>query len=1039
MTTLFALTLSGSALALLLFVLRLLFRKKIPNTVYYYAWLLVLLRFMLPLPGLIRTGDAERTETPKPAAVITSVPVEYEETVFVREIEPAAKSPAGEVSPVVVQETETPAPDEAAQAAKPAASIDWRSPVLWLSLWASGAAVCFLVTVISYARFSIRLSGSLEKPDVFIRTLYASIPGHKPALYGSPVVKTPMMCGVFHPRIILPVQCGDEETLLNILRHELMHYRRRDTLYKWFSVAVLSLQWFNPLSWLIRREIDRACELSCDEMLLQSMDRAEKQSYGNTLLNMAASSSLPAGVVATTFSTEKKNLKERLEQIMHYKKGGARTLAAVLALVLLAGCGVVAGPAMTSSPKEPELPEETRDVVKVSSMDELLAAIGPDTVIELAAGEYDLSTASNYGKDSHSSYYSWNEVWGEEGQTNAELVIHNVDGLTLRGAGLEETTIAAVPRYANVIRFINCRDLEVADLTAGHTMEPGFCSGGVLRLESCGDVSVTGCGLYGCGTIGVDAMDTVALKVFGCHIYECSYEAVNLSTCRDVRIENCSVYRHGTREGTGGANALFAAYYSDGVVISSNDIYENAAQGVLNLSYTKNAAFVSNSVYDNRFDGAVFMLSSYAPVVDGCAFHDNGQIRQWVQSDGFYPYDISGKNLDKADFESMTLREIDPDTAVKPAPAAAATEVRPGGSIEVTTVDEFLAAIGPDRTIILNGDLFDLSTASNYGSSGGEYYYWNTCFDGPELVIRDVDGLSIRALAKDPKTTVIAAIPRYANVLSFQNCENLSLSGFTAGHTKEPGSCSGGVLYFQYCGNVEVHSMSLYGCGILGIQASNCWTVSVLRTEIYECSQGAAQFYQTDGIRLESCDIHDVPSPALRFTECGDKSWNNEPLNGLRGEYDVDENGRIIPASVGGQIDAEYIYDENGRLSILREKLPIAGTRETRYYYSENGLCIRIENWLDGELVSTTAYEEFDDQLKPLRRSTYNAQNKLLSYQLYEYDYEAHTQRIETYNSDGTFLSYCIYTYNEDWSTIVSFYDQDGILHDITMPAPQTP
>ena len=51
MERLLQLTLSGSVMALLLLILRRLFGKRLPTTVYYYAWLLVLLRFLLPLPG----------------------------------------------------------------------------------------------------------------------------------------------------------------------------------------------------------------------------------------------------------------------------------------------------------------------------------------------------------------------------------------------------------------------------------------------------------------------------------------------------------------------------------------------------------------------------------------------------------------------------------------------------------------------------------------------------------------------------------------------------------------------------------------------------------------------------------------------------------------------------------------------------------------------------------------------------------------------------------------------------------------------------
>ena len=903
MKTLLVLTLSGSVLALLLLGLRYFALRRMPSTVYYYAWLLVLLRFALPLPGLIPTTfETKATETPVYSETYIQ---DYNEQIPVlpQNAVPGGVSAVSSESQISAPTEETPETQTTTFTHKTTHSMDWRSPKLWLTIWAFGAALSLGLTVLAYLRFTIRLRHGLHRPDRFTREVYASIPGRKPAVFRSNVVRTPLMFGVFSPKIVLPEREYDAELLLNILRHELMHYHRFDTLYKWVANVILSVHWFNPLSWFIRKELNRACELSCDEMLLRSMTRGEKQSYGNTLLSMAATSALPAGVVATTFATEKRNLKERLVQIMEYKKSGARMLAAVLSLVLLAGCGMAAGPAASAG--EVSTAPADDNAIHVTNVDELLAAIAPNTVIELAAGIYDLSTASNYGTDTHSSFYSWNGVYSNNEEA-AELVIQNVDGLTLRGVGLEETTIAAVPRYANVIKFTGCQNLTVANLTAGHTTEPGFCSGGVLRLESCTNTSITGCGLYGCGTIGVDANDTNGLRISGCDIYECSYGAVNLHTCRDVQIENCNVYHHGTREGQGAAVSVFSAYYSDGVVINSNSIFENATQYLLQLTYTKNAAFLSNGVHDNRFESAVFQFGQYGATVDGCSFTDNGAIRNWVYSSGVYANDITGKLLDASDFEAMKLREIDPNLAFVPASVPSAAEVRPGGSVVVTTIDELLAAIGPDRTIVLDGELFDLSTASNYGSVGGEYYFWNQSYDGPELVIKNVSGLSIRANSDDPKATTLAAIPRYANVLNFENCDDIVLIGFTAGHTKEPGSCSGGVLNFRNCNNVRTDGMRLYGCGILGIQASNCTTMSFMRTEIYECSQGAAQFYQTDGIIFTDCDVHDVPSPAFRFTECGDKVWNSVPLSGLNGMYDVDENGIIPYETLPVEDEAEF-------------------------------------------------------------------------------------------------------------------------------------
>ena len=77
---------------------------------------------------------------------------------------------------------------------------------------------------------------------------------------------------------------------------------------------------------------------------------------------------------------------------MKYHKRKGRVLSALLALVLLCGCGVAAGPA--SGAVEATLVPRAEKVVEVSNVDELLSAIAPGTTIVLAPGEYDLSAAA---------------------------------------------------------------------------------------------------------------------------------------------------------------------------------------------------------------------------------------------------------------------------------------------------------------------------------------------------------------------------------------------------------------------------------------------------------------------------------------------------------------------------------------------------------------------------------------------------------------------------------------------------------------------
>ena len=882
--TLLSLTLSGSAMALVLLALRYVLLKKMPSTVYYYAWLLVLLRFVLPLPGLVPVERAAQEAAP-PALSAPSLPREVQSVQPALPLEPAGYVPITATAPLPA-EAEPPVQEADTQAPAPIKNyVNFRSPAFWLTLWAAGTSVSFAWVLASYMLFTARVRRSLSPAAAEDRRVYRMLPGRKPRLYRCAAFNTPLMFGVLRPLITLPERVYDGELLRNILRHELMHYRRRDTLYKWFAVAVLSTQWFNPLSYLIRRELNRACELSCDEMLLRDMDRADKLSYGNTLLNMASAGALPAGVVATTFSTEKRNLKERLEQIMNYQKSGARILAAVLTVALLLGCGVIAGAAPASAENE----------TRVTSVDGLLAAIAPDAVIELAPGTFDLSTASDYGQDTHSPYYSWNGVYD-----GFELILHNVQNLTIRGAGMGETTLAAVPRYANVLRFSVCRGVTLEGLTAGHTTEPGFCTGGVLDFDGCEGCTVDTCGLYGCGILGVRARDCRDLTVKNSDIYECSYGAVSLHQCRGVRVENCDVHDHGVKPGQGDAMFLFDVNYSDSVTFHKNRIHSNSAQYLLNSNYAQRVLFLSNEVRNNRFPSKVFSLDGYGVTVDGCVFEGNDVSRGWYSGSGVYAFNIHGETLEAAMLAEMTLQELDPDDVAPPVVPSGSMELPKGGSVTVTNVDELLAAIGPDRTIILDGELFDLSTASNYGGIGTDCYYWAENYDGPQLVIHDVNGLSIQAKNSESGATTLAAIPRYADVIYFRDCDNLFLGGFTAGHTKEPGACSGGVLRFEDCSGIMLEKMRLFGCGILGIQASRCTSLDILRTEIYECSQGAAQFFQTDGIRFVDCDIHDVPTPALSFSQSGDKSWNGTPIDGLDGQYDVGADGALVACSIEG-------------------------------------------------------------------------------------------------------------------------------------------
>ena len=117
-------------------------------------------------------------------------------------------------------------------------------------------------------------------------------------------------------------------------------------------------------------------------------------------------------------------------------------------------------------------------------------------------------------------------------------------------------------------------------------------------------------------------------------------------------------------------------------------------------------------------------------------------------------------------------------------------------------------------------------------------------------------------------------------VLNFHSTSNITVSNFTAGHTKEQGSCAGGVLEFWDSDCITVDNCGLFGCGILGVRAELCSALAVTGCEIYECSYGGISIGNSSGIKIENCSFRDLGGDALYFYECKDVTVDGEQVSG---------------------------------------------------------------------------------------------------------------------------------------------------------------
>ena len=129
-----------------------------------------------------------------------------------------------------------------------------------------------------------------------------------------------------------------KEELQHIFRHELTHWKRHDTWLKFFMLFINSVQWFNPLAYLIRREIDYYCELSCDERVVNSMNAEEKRRYCELMLSILWNAANQNVNLISAFSDKRKLLERRMEMILRNnrlkKNRWVRISAIAMALAL---------------------------------------------------------------------------------------------------------------------------------------------------------------------------------------------------------------------------------------------------------------------------------------------------------------------------------------------------------------------------------------------------------------------------------------------------------------------------------------------------------------------------------------------------------------------------------------------------------------------------------------------------------------------------------------------------------------------------------
>lgn len=297
MEYLLAMTLSGSTMTGIYLLLRYLLRHKVCARFYDLLARAAILYYLVPLPYLKKCYVAAlRHLWPERPLAIARVPLTWRNHIVHAEGNLHINIYAG---------------------------IQTAVAVIWI------AGICFLMAVqireyVGMARLAAGYADQTMTPEQkeFLDGLKGQYGIRRRVfLYQASARDRTMTFGFFSPVIVCNREIPGREAEL-LVRHELVHIRRMDALWKMFMQLAVMIHWWNPLVWKLRSSFEQVCECSCDETVMQEKPKEEVKEYLRLMIEEAREKK--TGKFSprwkSGFGDNAQKIKERMDNLMRRKK-----------------------------------------------------------------------------------------------------------------------------------------------------------------------------------------------------------------------------------------------------------------------------------------------------------------------------------------------------------------------------------------------------------------------------------------------------------------------------------------------------------------------------------------------------------------------------------------------------------------------------------------------------------------------------------------------------------------------------------------------
>jgi polygalacturonase len=233
--------------------------------------------------------------------------------------------------------------------------------------------------------------------------------------------------------------------------------------------------------------------------------------------------------------------------------------------------------------------------------------------------------------------------------------------------------------------------------------------------------------------------------------------------------------------------------------------------------------------------------------------------------------------------------------------------------VRVTTARQLPNALRSGATVILAAGTY---LTSEVNQSSNPAVSWEKTFDGPQLVLTGVKGLTLKAAPGAARGATLLARPRYSYTIVLRQCRDIVLEGLTLGHT-DAGECEGGVLRLEGCTNVQVVDCDMFGSGVVGLDLEKSTGVTVRGSTIRDCTAGALWALGAKDVRFQDVRIAGNEGwPLLSVEESKNVVFDSCTIEGNTGDsiawVSGDSTGVAFPrTTIRGNEAGALLYEDS--------------------------------------------------------------------------------------------------------------------------------